>query len=192
VVVLVAKTLDLYLYTKLNVTNVQKKIKSRRFVYRTGRMTWCLALSFAATTCVLSAWKTKNYAGSCPSALGGIITCIMVASISRTRTSDGNATLPYATLWQMYALLFASHASNIILSNAGVTRLGTATRAACIAAAPNEKKCDCDSCGENGTIYGSQDEIEEIDDDASVAGNVGEHPWQGIDFDDDLMKGFKG
>jgi hypothetical protein len=39
-------------------------------------------------------------------------------------------------------------------------------------------------------MYGSQDEIEEIDDDASVAGNGCKHPWHGIDFDDNLKEEF--
>jgi hypothetical protein len=52
------------------------------------------------------------------------------------------------------------------------------------------KTWECYSCGAHGT-YVSQNEIEEIDDDdASVAGDGCEHPWQGIDFVDDLMGEF--
>jgi hypothetical protein len=172
VVVLVAKTFTFHLYRKLNFTNVQHFLEPRRFVYRTGTMTWFLAQSYASTTCVLSAWKSKNYARSCPIALGVTSTHVTVSPSSRTTTSAGNVTLPYATLRQMNALLFASHASNIFASNAGVTILAIVVSAECSVECKNY---ECKSFGVNSTC-GSQDEIEEIDDDASVIGDGGEHP----------------
>jgi hypothetical protein len=54
------------------------------------------------------------------------------------------------------------------------------------------KNYEYESCGANGTTYGSQDEIEEMEDDASVVGDGGEHHWHKIDVDDDLMKELEG
>jgi hypothetical protein len=54
------------------------------------------------------------------------------------------------------------------------------------------KNCECESCGANGTTYGSKDKSEDIYDDASIVGNGGEHPWHGIDFDDDFIKELEG
>jgi hypothetical protein len=39
-------------------------------------------------------------------------------------------------------------------------------------------------------MCGSQDEIAEIDDDESVACDGVEHPWHGINFDNELMEEF--